>query len=51
MGVFAAADQMLIAVGTFNVWVLRYGRPTPYRPGEAQHMAEMLLLSTVVAVS
>lgn len=36
----AIACQLLIALGIFNVWVLRAGRPTRWRPEGAADMAE-----------
>ncbi|QOV88555.1 DoxX family protein [Humisphaera borealis] len=32
--------QVVIALGIFNVWVLRYGKPTAYRGGSARNMRE-----------
>jgi hypothetical protein len=32
--------QILIALGIFNVWVLRYSRPTDWRGGNAESMPE-----------
>ena len=32
--------QVAIALGIFNVWVLRYDRPTPFRPGNARSLEE-----------
>jgi uncharacterized membrane protein YphA (DoxX/SURF4 family) len=32
--------QLLIALGILNVWLLRYGKPTPWRGGDAQDMTE-----------
>lgn len=34
------AAQLVIALGLFNVWVLRFGKPTAYRGGAAQNMRE-----------
>lgn len=31
----AIAAQILIALGIFNVWIIRRDRPTPFRPGDA----------------
>ena len=36
----APLAQVIIALGIVNVWVVRYGRPTPYRPGDAGNMEE-----------
>ena len=36
----SAIAQVIIALGIFNVWILRYGRPTPYRPSNAANMAD-----------
>ena len=32
--------QIVIALGIFNVWLLRYGRPTTWRGGSAGNMKE-----------
>ena len=32
--------QLLIASSIFNVWLLRYGDPTPYRGGSARNMRQ-----------
>ncbi|HRK31122.1 MAG TPA: DoxX family protein [Tepidisphaeraceae bacterium] len=32
--------QIVIALGIFNVWVLRYGKATAYRGGSARNMRE-----------
>ncbi len=32
--------QIVIALGIFNVWVLRYGKATSYRGGSARNMRE-----------
>lgn len=32
--------QIIIALGIFNVWVLRYGKETNWRGGEAKNMKE-----------
>lgn len=34
--------QVIIAVGIFNVWIVRYGRATPWRPDGARNMQEEL---------
>lgn len=32
--------QIIIALGIFNVWVVRYGKETSWRGGEAKNMKE-----------
>jgi uncharacterized membrane protein YphA (DoxX/SURF4 family) len=32
--------QVLIALGIFNVWILRFGKPTDWRGGAAANMKE-----------
>ena len=32
--------QIVIALGIFNVWLLRYGKPSIWRGGDAQNMTE-----------
>lgn len=32
--------QVIIAIGIVNVWVVRYGKPTPWRPAGARNMEE-----------
>jgi len=32
--------QLIIALGIFNVWILRYGKPTSWRGGAATNMKE-----------
>jgi len=32
--------QIIIALGIFNVWVIRYGKETSWRGGEAKNMKE-----------
>jgi hypothetical protein len=32
--------QVIIALGIFNVWVIRYGKETSWRGGEAKNMKE-----------
>jgi H+/Cl- antiporter ClcA len=32
--------QIIIALGIFNVWILRFGKSTNWRGGEAQNMKE-----------
>jgi hypothetical protein len=36
----AIACQVVIALGIFNVWILRRDRPTPYRPDGASDIAD-----------
>ena len=38
--VVVVALKVVIAVGIFNVWVLRFGRATPWRGGGAPNMKE-----------
>ncbi len=40
MSLVAAASQIIIALGIFNVWLIRRGRSTPYRPDGAANLAE-----------
>ena len=40
MSVLAVAAQIIIALGIFNVWILRRDRPTGYRPDGARSIAE-----------
>jgi hypothetical protein len=32
--------QVAIALAIFNVWIIRYGKATPWRGGDARNMAE-----------
>ena len=32
--------QIVIALGIFNVWILRFGKPSTWRGGEAKNMKE-----------
>ena len=32
--------QIIVALGILNVWLLRYGKATPYRGGEAKNLRE-----------
>ncbi|MEM8495900.1 MAG: DoxX family protein [Planctomycetota bacterium] len=34
------AAQIIVALGIFNVWLLRFNRSTGYRGGDAQNMRE-----------
>ncbi len=40
MSVIAAAAQVAIALGIFNVWILRRNRATAYRPDGASNIDE-----------
>jgi uncharacterized membrane protein YphA (DoxX/SURF4 family) len=40
MGIFTHIIQVIIAAGIFNVWILRYGKPTDWRAGGAANMKE-----------
>lgn len=40
MEYIAYASQLIIALGIFNVWFLRFGRSTQYRGGDASNMTE-----------
>ncbi|CAN5490539.1 hypothetical protein BH09PLA1_BH09PLA1_02450 [soil metagenome] len=40
MHVIGLVAQIMIALGIFNVWVLRYGKATAYRGGPARNMRE-----------
>lgn len=40
MDVVVIACQVMIALGIFNVWLLRFGRATEWRGGTAQNMRE-----------
>lgn len=40
MTALAIAAQIIIALGIFNVWILRYHRPTPFRPEGAGGIEE-----------
>ncbi|MEY4700191.1 MAG: hypothetical protein RL326_378 [Pseudomonadota bacterium] len=37
---FTILIQLFIALGIFNVWVIRFNKPTSFRGGDAQTMAE-----------
>jgi quinol-cytochrome oxidoreductase complex cytochrome b subunit len=32
--------QLIIALGILNVWLLRFGKPSPWRGGEAKNMKD-----------
>lgn len=36
----AVICQIIIALGIFNVWIIRYGKETNWRGGEAKNMKE-----------
>lgn len=40
MSTLATIAQVVIALGIFNVWLIRRNRPTPYRPDGAGNMEE-----------
>ena len=40
MSSFAILLQLALALTIVNVWVFRYGRPTPFRPEGANNMRE-----------
>lgn len=40
MDIVALIAQLIIAVGIFNVWILRFDKSTEYRPGTAGNMKE-----------
>lgn len=40
MAWLVSASQVVIALGLLNVWLLRAGKPTPWRGGEAKNMRE-----------
>jgi hypothetical protein len=40
MRTLAIIGQIVIALGIVNVWLLRAGKPTPWRPEGARNMAE-----------
>jgi hypothetical protein len=40
MTTIALIFQIVIALGIFNVWILRYGKPTQWRGGTAKNMKE-----------
>jgi hypothetical protein len=40
MHVIGVIAQIIIAAGIFNVWILRYNKPTSYRGGSATNMRE-----------
>lgn len=40
MEIVSIAAKIIVAAGIYNVWLLRFGKPTPYRGGGAQNMEE-----------
>ncbi len=40
MNTLSTVFQIFIALGIFNVWLLRFGRSTEWRGGDAQNMKE-----------
>jgi len=40
MRLLVTACQIIVALGIFNVWVVRPGRATPFRGGNAKNMRE-----------
>ena len=40
MNSFVVASQLVIALGLLNVWLLRTGKPSAWRGGEARDMRE-----------
>jgi uncharacterized membrane protein YphA (DoxX/SURF4 family) len=40
MEILGTALQVIIALGLFNVWLIRAGKETPYRGGEAKSISE-----------
>ena len=40
MHILRLVAQIVIALGIFNVWVVRYGKATTYRGGSARNMRE-----------
>ena len=40
MNKYLIASQILIALTIFNVWILRYRKPTPWRGGQSKNMQE-----------
>ncbi len=40
MEILITVCQIIIALGIFNVWVVRYGKETNWRGGEAKNMKE-----------
>lgn len=44
MDILLVIIQIIIALGIFNVWVLRYRKQTPWRGGTAKNMKEEFLV-------
>ena len=40
MRIFALAAQIAVALSIFNVWMIRFSQPSPWRGGDAQTMKE-----------
>ena len=40
MNYIRIALQLVVALGILNVWILRWGKPTPYRGAEARNLRE-----------
>jgi uncharacterized membrane protein YphA (DoxX/SURF4 family) len=40
MEILTIALQIIVALGLLNVWLIRAGKETPYRGGEAKSMSE-----------
>jgi hypothetical protein len=40
MGKIPLVLQIIVALGILNVWILRYGKATPYRGGKAKNLRE-----------
>jgi hypothetical protein len=40
MDTIAIIIQIIIAAGIFNVWIIRFGKPTNWRGGQANNMKE-----------
>lgn len=40
MNYFVLSLQLIVALGILNVWLLRSGKATPYRGGEAMNLRE-----------
>ena len=40
MEIIRIAVQIIVALGIYNVWLVRYHRATPYRAGDATNMRE-----------
>ena len=40
MEYFLIALQLIVAIGILNVWLLRFGKATPFRGGDAKNLRE-----------